>query len=799
MKHDLLSQTSTSASDDGQNLNPELAQIGAEIAAKGATLLVNKSVLPLEGDAPLAVFGRVARDWIAVGYGSGGDVNPPYVTNLTDSLIELGVPVDSELADLYEQWCAENPVDPGNVWGKWPLSFPEMPISDDQIENASKRCDTAVVVVGRAAGEDRESLLEPGSYYLTDDEKSLLSRVSKSFQRTIAIVVTGNVMDLAWAQDLDVDALLLAWAGGQEGGRSVARILVGDMEPGGRLTDTIAYHYEDYPSYGNFGDPDANAYVEDIYVGYRYFETFAKDKVQFPFGFGLGYSTHDYSDVAVKSTNEGVVVTGTVTNTGDAKSSAVAQLYVRKPGRLNGAPERELVGFWRSSDLQPGQAESFTITVPKRALAVYDDIPGRETTYCWVVEAGDYGLFLGNSVRDAREIGSIQLDQQILEQLEQAAAPVVAFDRYIRKGDATKPELDAVPMSEVDLVERITSRFPESTGSRRENARFEDVLENRISTADFAASLSNRDLADLTYGDVTMNSPLGAPGNAGALGGVTESLRSLGVPPAITTDGPSGMRLNATATLLPCGTALASTWDTDLVERMAKLHGEEMAMLGSDILLSPGMNIHRDPLCGRNFEYYSEDPLISGRFGAAIVLGVQGAGRSACPKHYAANNQETNRIYTDSRVSERALREIYLRGFEIVVKDAHPHFIMTSYNKINGVWGHYHFDLVETTLFGQWGFDGAVMTDWWMRMAPDPNFEGVYDSAYRVRAGVDVLMPGGDEHQGTTREDSVFECLEAGTLKRSEAERSAVRVLNYLKRRFETLSAVARRASRGVS
>ena len=182
-----------------------------------------------------------------------------------------------------------------------------MPISDDQIENASKRCDTAVVVVGRAAGEDRESLLEPGSYYLTDDEKSLLSRVSKSFQRTIAIVVTGNVMDLAWAQDLDVDALLLAWAGGQEGGRSVARILVGDMEPGGRLTDTIAYHYEDYPSYGNFGDPDANAYVEDIYVGYRYFETFAKDKVQFPFGFGLGYSTHDYSDVAVKSTNEGVV------------------------------------------------------------------------------------------------------------------------------------------------------------------------------------------------------------------------------------------------------------------------------------------------------------------------------------------------------------------------------------------------------------------------------------------------------------------------------------------------------------
>ena len=297
-------------------------------------------------------------------------------------------------------------------------------------------------------------------------------------------------------------------------------------------------------------------------------------------------------------------------------------------------------------------------------------------------------------------------------------------------------KLAPVPMSEVDLAGRITQRLPKSSGNpaSAENARFEDVLAGRVSTADFAASLSNRDLADLTYGDVTMNSPLGAPGNAGALGGVTQALRAKGVPPAITTDGPSGLRLNATATLLPCGTALASTWDPQLIEQMAALHGEEMALLGSDIILSPGMNIHRDPLCGRNFEYYSEDPLITGHFGAAIVRGVQSRGRSACPKHFAVNNQETNRIYNDSRLSERALREIYLRGFEIVVKDASPHFIMTSYNKINGVWGHYHYDLVQTVLFGEWCYRGAVMTDWWMRMAPDPNFAGVYDSAYRVHA-----------------------------------------------------------------
>ena len=565
MTHEFLSQTSTEASDDGQNLDPELAHLGGIIAAKGATLLVNNSVLPLDATAPLAVFGRVARDWIAVGYGSGGDVNPPYITNLTSSLKELGVPIDAELAATYEDWCAENPVDPGDVWGKWPLSFPEMPISNAQIEGTATRCDTAVVVIGRAAGEDRESVLEPGSYYLTEDERSMLERVSQSFKHTVAVVVTGNVMDLSWADQMDIDGLLLAWAGGQEGGRAIAKVLVGELEPGGRLPDTVAYRYEDYPSYGHFGDPDANAYVEDIYVGYRYFETFAKDKVQFPFGFGLGYSTHEYSNVSVEFTDEGVAVSGTVTNTGTATSSAAPQLYVRKPGKLNGAPERELVGFWRSPDLDPNQSADFTITVTKHALAVYDDIPERETAFCWVVEEGDYDFFLGNDVREAREVGSVNLEQQVLEQLEQAAAPVVAFDRFIRKGRASKPDFDPVPMSEVDLAARIMERLPKSAGSPVNEPRFDDVLAERVTVDDFVASLSHRDLADLTYGDVTMNSPLGAPGNAGALGGVTESLRSRGVPPAITTDGPSGLRLNATATLLPCGTALASTWDPDLV------------------------------------------------------------------------------------------------------------------------------------------------------------------------------------------------------------------------------------------
>lgn len=852
MSNQLLSQSSTHAAVGSSELDPRLAELSGQLAATGATLLRNNSALPLVPERPVAVFGRVQLDWISVGYGSGGDVNAPYTTNLLDSLIELNVPVDAELAPTYREWCAANPVVAGEDWGKWPLSFAEMPIDEATIKEAAKRSATAIVVVGRAAGEDRESVLEPGSYYLTEDEERLLSRVSEVFSQTIAIVVTGNVMDLSWAERLGVDALLLAWCGGQEGGRAVARILTGELEPGGRLTDTIAYRYEDYPSSNYFGDPDANAYVEDIYVGYRYFETFAPEKVQYPFGFGLGYSTHAFTDVtmsideataspsndvtemiaedAADTISEAALGTrtsstaltantpasslrfdGTITNVGQARSSGVAQLYVSKPGRLNGTPQRELVGFWRSPSLEPGDSEQFSISVPMRNLAVYDDAPGRETSSSWVLEAGDYGFYLGDNVRSAKLIATHSVTtQEIVEVLEQAAAPSVAFDRFVRTPGQSQRRLEPVPLNEIDLKECIIARMPEAFNPRSENvttsageavtasgpsepaaSSFNDVLTGKMSVEEFVGSLSDRDVADLTYGDITMDSPLGASGNAGALGGVTEALRAKGIPPAITTDGPSGLRLNATATLLPCGTALASTWDPASVIEMATLHAREMEKLGSDILLGPGMNIHRDPLCGRNFEYFSEDPLLSGRLGAAIVEGVQAGGRSACPKHFAANNQETNRIYNDSRVSERALREIYLRGFEIVVKSADPHFIMTSYNKVNGVWAHYNFDLVETILRREWHYRGAVMTDWWMRMAPDPNFAGVYDSAYRVRGGIDVLMPGGDVHQSTAKEDAVFECLQSGALTRGEVERCAVHVLRYLMRRIETLSARA--------
>ena len=325
---------------------------------------------------------------------------------------------------------------------------------------------------------------------------------------------------------------------------------------------------------------------------------------------------------------------------------------------------------------------------------------------------------------------------------------------------------EPVPTATVDLRERIVSRLPRpiraaSAAGTGAGATLRDVAAGRADLDDVVARLSAEDLAQLAYGDIEMGSPLGAPGNAGAFGGLTESLRALGVPPIITTDGPSGIRVSAFASLLPCGTALASAWDPALVEELEGLHAEEMLRKGSDVLLAPGMNIHRDPLCGRNFEYYSEDPLLTGLTAAAYVRGIQSRGVSACPKHLACNNQETMRWVNDSRVSQRALREIYLRGFRICVERARPRTVMTSYNKINGQWAHYSYDLATTILRGEWGYEGLVITDWWMRYAPDPLFASLADSATRVRAQVDVLMPGGRTYT-STRADGHDDAVLAG-------------------------------------
>ncbi len=714
-------------------VTPGMPELLRSAAAQGAVLLENK-VLPLEKGTRISLFGRVQLDWFCTGYGSGGDVNAPYRVGLLEGLRRCeDLQVNEDLARVYEAWVKKHPADHGD-WGKWPMSHPEMPVPEELAKVARECSDQAVVVIGRASGEERESTLTEGSYYLTHQEQKLLKTVTEQFPQAVLILNIGSVMDLSFLDDYSFGAVLIAWQGGMESGNAVADLLCGKENPSGRLTDTIAHRYEDCPTAGHFGQKEKTVYFEDIYVGYRYFETFATEKVRYPFGHGLSYTTFSLVAEPVAPLRFRAVVT----NTGHVPGRETVLLYVSKPeGRLN-QPARELAAFGKTKQLQPGEQEILEFSVTKYQLSSYDDsgITGHKS--CYVLQGGTYRFYCGGDVRSAALVGEYRVRGDLVwKQLTEAAAPGEPFDVMTTFG--TRP----APQATRDLRGRILENLPSAvamTGNL--GYRLRDVAQRRIDLNTFLGQLDLTELEAISRGAYVMGNPLGAKGNAGVFGGVTSSLRKKGIPPITTTDGPSGIRLYDCCSLLPIGTLLACTFDTALVEEIYRAVGGEMRQRGSQMLLAPGMNIHRDPLCGRNFEYFSEDPYVTGRMAGAVVKGLQSQGVSACPKHFACNNQETNRNHNDSLLTERALREIYLKGFEICIKQARPLSLMTSYNQINGVWGHYHYDLVRTILREEWGYQGLVITDWWMQYRASAEFPGVNGNGYRVRSRVDVLMPG---------------------------------------------------------
>lgn len=746
-----LSQTSVK-SDEGEIYIPEgMSEALRQTASEGIVLLKNDgNILPLKKDSTVAVFGRVQYDYFAVGYGSGGDVNPPYIYNITDALDENGdVLVNEELKEFYKEEIRKNPKDDG-FWGNWPRSYDEIPVPEDIVKKAAETSDSAVVVIGRSSGEDRENALIPGSYYLTDEEKDLLGKVCTHFKKISVLVNTGSIIDFSWCLDYpNADmAVLLVWQGGMESGRAVADVLTGKTTPSGKLADTVAYEYSDYPASENFGAKKFNNYAEDIFVGYRYFETFAPEKVLFPFGFGLSYSSFEIKKEKARNRNGIITLDVSVKNTGEVQGKEVVQVYVQAPDGMISKPAKALAAYGKTKNLAAGEAQTLKLSFKIADTASYDDSGKTGCKSCYVLEKGDYKIFIGNSVRNCTEVFKFTIDElTVTEKLSEMSPvePKNAFNRMsvkIKDGIKVK-DYEPVPVRTVSRKDRIISAIPlEIPVTGDMGYKLSDVKNGTITLDKFIGQLTDRELEALTRGDYIMNSPLGAVGNAAVYGGTEQSLRDKGVCPVTATDGPSGIRLACTASLLPVGAVLACSWNTELVTKIYELTGLEMSKKGSHTLLAPGMNIHRDPLCGRNFEYFSEDPFLTGTMGAAVVKGVQTYGVSACPKHFACNNQETMRNFNDSRVSERALREIYLKGFEICVKTAEPKNIMTSYNKINGVWAHYNYELVTGILRGEWGYKGCVMTDWWMRASTDPDFKKLRNNAYRVRAGVDVLMPG---------------------------------------------------------
>lgn len=758
-----------------------------QAVAEGQVLLRNENnVLPLPEHTKTAVFGRIQFHYYKSGTGSGGMVNVNKVTGILDALQESDkVTVSEKLLKVYQEWEKEHPFDEGIGWGKEPWSQEEMPVSDELAAEIAKETDTAVVIVGRTAGEDQDNLNHPGSYLLTETEEKVLQTVCRHFAKVIVVLNVGNIIDMSFVEKYQPDAVLYAWQGGMVGGKGTVDVLTGVVSPSGKLTDTIAYSIEDYPSSANFGNLDKDIYEEDIYVGYRYFETAAKDKVLYPFGYGLSYTEFAIENAGFEVSENKAVCSFRVKNTGKRPGKEVVQVYVRMPQGKLGKPLMNLAGFAKTEELQPGQEQEFVIEIPFYTFASYDETGVTGFASSYVLEEGSYHFYAGNSVRNTEEIGSFVLEEaKQIEKLTQALAPVTGFKRLkavLSKGGDISFEKEEVPLRDVSPVEKRKANLPEEiayTGNK--GYRLIDVKNGKVSMKDLVAQISDEDLACIIRGE-GMGSPKVTPGTAAAFGGVSENLKNMGIPCGCCSDGPSGMRLDSgmKAFSLPNGTLLASTFNTELVEELYGFTGIEMVKNRIDALLGPGMNIHRHPLNGRNFEYFSEDPLVTGKIAAAMIKGLKKAGVTGTAKHFCGNNQETKRHSLDSIISERALREIYLKGFEIAVKEGNADSIMTTYGSVNGLWTAGSYDLNTTILRSEWGFKGIVMTDWWAKINEEGKEAATNNFAAMARSQNDLYMVCPDGTVNKT-DDNTLSSLKEGTLTRGELQRNAMNICGFL-------------------
>ena len=766
----------------------EYKRLARQAAAEGCVLLKNENnTLPVREGETVSVFGRIQFTYYKSGTGSGGLVNTRYVTGILDALrAEGSIRVNEELAGVYEAWCAEHPFDKGKGWGQEPWSQEEMPLDDKTAARAAQVSDAALVIIGRTAGEDQDTKAEPGSYLLTDKEKAMIRTVSRHFARTAVLLNVGNIIDMKWVEDCAPSAVLYVWQGGMEGGNGAADVLTGRVSPCGKLSDTIAASIEDYPSAAGFGDPYENIYAEDIYVGYRYFETAARDKVLYPFGFGLSYTEFAVTTEGFREEGEDILLQVRVKNTGDSAGKEVVQVYANPPqGRL-GKPLRSLAAFRKTEVLQPDGEEILSFRISKKELASYDDSGVTGHKSCYVLEEGSYGFYVGTDVRSASFAGAfVQETLTVTERLEEALAPVTPFCRMkpVGEGDSFCMQEEAAPLRSVDLAQRILGNRPASpvcTGDR--GILLGDVYDGRADMEDFLAQLTDEDLACIVRGE-GMCSPKVTPGTAGAFGGVTDRLQHFGIPAGCCADGPSGIRMDCGthAFSLPNGTSLACTFHEELVEKLFEKEGLELRRNRVDLLLGPGMNIHRNPLNGRNFEYFSEDPYLTGKMAAAQLKGMGKAGTSGTIKHFAGNNQEYSRNLANAVISERALREIYLKGFEIAVKEGKALSAMSTYGPVNGLWTAGSYDLLTTILRKEWGFDGLVMTDWWAKMNEEGEEGDTRNTAAMVRAQNDLYMVVSDA-QANTGEDNTMEGLADGRTTRGELLRSARNICRVLMR-----------------
>ena len=765
-------------------------------AREGMVLLKNEgNVLPLARGCRVALFGKATIDYVKGGGGSG-DVTVPYIRNLYDGFAEIigAETVYQGTVEYYRKYVNEQ------YAAHWvPGMVAEPPVPEELLREARAFTDTAVVSFSRFSGEgwDRkhpeakiarkepvtgdavsmsDALFERGDFYLSDAERSMLRRVSETFARTIVVLNTGGIMETAcFRDDPRIQGLLLACQGGMEGGCAEAELLMGLAVPSGKLTDTWATELDDYPGCADFYESDTYAnYTEDVFVGYRYFETIpgAAEKVVYPFGFGLSYTRFALTDEEILLGEEGVEARVLVTNRGDCPGREVVQVYYSAPGGKLSRPKRELAGYRKTRLLAPGESERVNIRFPFSQMAAYDDL-GKVARSAWVLEAGEYRFHIGTSVRDtvtAENTWTVAEDR-ITEQLTARMVPTCLEKRLL--ADGTYESLPTAPCNDfnanvlVPLEDAAIHTSPEVRAVPRiknfghvTGMKLQDVADGKVSLKDFVAALPAEDLAALLGGQPNV-------GLANTFGYGNNPV--FGVPNIMTADGPAGVRFNpelgVATTAFPCATLLGCTWDPEIVFEVGVAVAQEAKENNIMVWLAPGVNIHRNPLCGRNFEYFSEDPLLAGKQAAGLVRGVQSEHIAATPKHFALNNKETNRRNCDSRASERAIREIYLKPFEIIVKEAHPWSLMTSYNIINGHRASENKDLLTGILREEWGFDGMVTTDWWT----------LGEHYKEVAAGNDMKM-------ATGFPERLLEAMKKGALTRGEMEKAAENILQLILR-----------------
>lgn len=763
-----------------------------QAVAEGQVLLLNQNhVLPLPKGSHVAVFGRMQLHYYKSGTGSGGMVNVNKVTGILEALEESeDVQVYEPLVDVYREWEKDHPFDEGVGWGNEPWSQEEMELNEVLVEEAAEKNEYAIVILARTAGEDKDNKMLEGAYCLTSIEEDMLQKVRKYFAKMIVLLNTGNIMDMSFMDQYRPDAVMYVWQGGMIGGLGTVDVLTGKVCPSGRLSDTIAAQMTDYPADPYFGGLEQNLYVEDIYVGYRYFESVAKSKVLYPFGFGLSYTTFSMEAGGFSYAENQVSFVMKVTNTGSVAGKEVVQVYAKAPLGKLGKPARVLIDFKKTKELMPGECEALTFAIPTSVFASYNEVSTAGMPVGWVLEAGEYTIYAGGNVRDVYAVGSFTLDElQIVEECRNALAPTTAFKRmkmtaaneHAEAAGVYEIAMEEVPLRVVSPEEKRNAELPEGceiTGDR--GIKLADVKAGKATLDEFVAQLTEEELASIVRGE-GMGSPKVTAGTAAAFGGVTKSLLEKGIPCGCCDDGPSGMRLDSgmKAFSLPNGTLLACTFNTQLNEELYAFTAVEMIKNRVDILLGPGMNIHRHPLNGRNFEYFSEDPLLTGKMAAAQVRGLKSAGVTGSLKHFCGNNQETRRHTSNSIISERALREIYLRGFEIAVKEAKADAVMTTYGPVNGIWTSSNYDLVTDILRKQWGFEGVAMTDWWAYVCREGDKPAKTDFATMVKAQNDLYMVCPDSEKNE-HGDNTVESLHDGSLTLGELQRCAKNICRFM-------------------